>query len=181
LDQLPKISFLISGYGTNLKVILEKILKDKQKKFFILGIISNNNIDNNIKEKSLKINKKIKIYENVKKLNNLHLKNSNLIFSLGYMKLIPPNIIKNFFIINLHPSLLPLYKGLMTHRRMLINNELKCGFSIHKVNNKLDEGEVLFQKSFKIKTKNEIQLIKNHKNFEHKNVYDALKKIIFKL
>ena len=97
MDQLPKISFLISGYGTNLKVILEKILKDKQKKFFILGIISNNNIDNNIKEKSLKINKKIKIYENVKKLNNLHLKNSNLIFSLGYMKLIPPNIIKNFF------------------------------------------------------------------------------------
>ena len=50
----------------------------------------------------------------------------------------------------LHPSLLPKYKGLMTHKRMLINKEAKYGYSIHKVTKYLDDGEDFKSKSKKI-------------------------------
>ncbi|MDB2435298.1 formyltransferase family protein, partial [Alphaproteobacteria bacterium] len=53
---------------------------------------------------------------------------------------------KKYKTINLHPSLLPNYKGLMTHKRMLINNENLYGFTIHLVNESIDDGKILFQK-----------------------------------
>ena len=87
------------------------------------------------------------------------------------MKVIEKSIIENFDVINLHPSILPAYKGLMTQKRMLINNEKNYGFTLHKVSNALDEGETISNKIKKNNTKNESQLLKKHKSLEHKFVY----------
>ena len=81
---------------------------------------------------------------------------------------------KNYEIINLHPSLLPKYKGLMTHKRMLINNEAKYGYSIHRVTTYLDDGKILSQNQKNISTYNENELSSNQKRLEHQCVFKDL-------
>ena len=90
------------------------------------------------------------------------------------MRVIEKSIIENFDVINLHPSILPNYKGLMTQKRMLINNEKYHGFTIHKVSPELDDGKTISKKTRKINTKNESELLKKHKSLEHQFVYKQL-------
>ena len=51
-------------------------------------------------------------------------------------------------IINIHPSLLPKFKGLNTYSRILKNSEIKTGCTVHYVNEKLDSGNIITKKSF---------------------------------
>ena len=171
-----KVSFLLSGQGSNLLSILKK---DKiKKKLNIISIVSDNNISNEIKRFLFTNKIKTKVYENQPKLENHLFYDANLIFSVGFMKNIPRNIISNFKVINLHPSFLPRYKGLMTHKRTLINKEKIGGFSIHLVTKYLDEGKPLFQKKYKIKTNKELELVSAHKGVENQLVYSQLIKIL---
>ena len=125
LNKRKKVTFLLSGVGSNLYKILKKNLTSK--KFITLSIISNNQVSKQIKE-LIKLNElEIKIYEKVSNLKTRFMGDCDIVFSVGYQKKIETEIINNFEIINLHPSLLPKYKGLMTHKRMLINNEIKYG------------------------------------------------------
>ena len=146
-----KITFLLSGKGSNLLKILE--INIKKKLFSCHSIITNNTLSLNIK-KLIEIKKlDIKVYENISSISPRILEGTELIFSVGYMKTIDTKIINKYEIINLHPSLLPSYKGLMTQKRMLINQERYFGFSIHKVSPLLDNGEVISQKTKLIKDK----------------------------
>ena len=87
------------------------------------------------------------------------------------MKILSKNFIKNFKgkILNIHPSLLPKYKGLNTHKRAIENKEKYSGCTVHFVNSKLDSGKVILQKKIKIAkndTKNSLArkvLIQEHK------------------
>ena len=74
----------------------------------------------------------------------------------GFMKILSGNFIKKFKgkILNIHPSLLPKYKGLNTHKRALSNKEKYSGCTVHFVNAKLDSGKIILQKKVKI-SKNE--------------------------
>ena len=116
----------------------------------------------------------IKIYEKVSNLKTRFMGDCDVVFSVGYLKKIESEIIKKYEIINLHPSLLPKYKGLMTHKRMLINNEIKYGYSIHKVTKYLDDGEILSQNKQSISTSSENELSTNHKRLEHQEVFKDL-------
>ena len=172
LNKRKKVTFLLSGGGSNLYKILKKNLTSK--KFITLSIISNNQVSKQIKE-LIKLNElKIKIYEKVSNLNTKFIGNCDVVFSVGYLKKIESKIIENYEIINLHPSLLPKYKGLMTHKRMLINNEIKYGYSIHKVTKYLDDGEILSQNKQSISTSSENELSTNHKRLEHQEVFKDL-------
>ena len=172
LSKRKKVTFLLSGGGSNLYKILKKNLTSK--KFITLSIISNNQVSKQIKE-LIKLNElKIKIYEKVSNLNTKFIGNCDVVFSVGYLKKIESEIIENYEIINLHPSLLPKYKGLMTHKRMLINNENKYGYSIHKVTKYLDDGEILSQNQQSISTSSENELSANHKRLEHQEVFKDL-------
>jgi|TARA_B100000282_G_C31711449_1_gene481304 folate-dependent phosphoribosylglycinamide formyltransferase PurN len=172
LIKRKKVTFLLSGGGSNLYKILKKNLTSK--KFITLSIISNNQVSKQIKE-LIKLNElKIKIYEKVSNLNTKFIGNCDVVFSVGYLKKIESKIIENYEIINLHPSLLPKYKGLMTHKRMLINNENKYGYSIHKVTKYLDDGEILSQNQQSISTSSENELSANHKRLEHQEVFKDL-------
>ena len=172
LHNKKKVSFLISGGGSNLL----KILKNNSinRDFEVVTIISNNRISTNIKSYVNKFYKNVLVMELQTTLQKKKFFNTNVIFSVGYMKVIEKSIIRNFDVINLHPSILPTYKGLMTQKRMLINNENNYGFTLHKVSNALDEGETIFNKIRRINTKDESRLLYEHKNLEHKFVYKQL-------
>ena len=70
----------------------------------------------------------------------------------GFMRILGPRIIQAFEdrILNIHPSLLPAYKGLDTHQRALDNHEKEHGVSIHLVTAELDDGPVIVQASYPV-------------------------------
>ncbi len=172
LNNYKKISFLISGGGSNLLQILKK--NSVNKDFEVVAIISNNMVPIKIKYYLKKNYTGVLVKEYQKKLQKKNFFNTDVIFSIGYMKVIEENIIKEFDVINLHPSILPNYKGLMTQKRMLINNEKDYGFTIHEVCNELDEGKTISNKIRKINTSDELELLYKHKSLEHEFVYKQL-------
>ena len=171
-----KTAVFISGTGSNLKSLI-KFSKSKKSPISINLIISNNSKAKGLNYgKIFKVKKKIfnfkkeNLYER-QLLNFLNKKNIKIICLAGFMKILSKKFIKNFngTILNVHPSLLPKYKGLNTHRRVLYNNEKYSGCTIHFVNSKLDSGKIILQKKIKIK-KNETEkslkkkiLIEEHK------------------
>ena len=172
LIKKKNITFLLSGGGSNLYQILSKNLTSK--KFNTISIISDNKVSKQIKELIKSNELEINIFEKVFKLKPKFLGDCDVIFSVGYLKKINSEIIENYEIINLHPSLLPKYKGLMTHKRMLINNEITYGYSIHRVTRYLDDGEILSQNQKNISTSSENELSLDHKKLEHQCVFKDL-------
>ena len=146
-----KVVVLISGRGSNLKAIIDKCSK-KNVPAKVIAIISNNPTASGLKlngkfEKIIinnKLNKKkfeIELQNNLKKLK------PNLICLAGFMKVLSPFIIKKWKnkIINVHPSLLPSFKGLNTHERALNAGTKKSGCTIHFVDESLDGGPIIAQ------------------------------------
>ena len=172
LIKKKNITFLLSGGGSNLYQILKKNLNSR--KFNTISIISNNQVSKQIKELIKSNELKINIYEKVSNLKPKFLGDCDIVFSVGYLKKINSEIIQNYDVINLHPSLLPIYKGLMTHKRMLINKEVKYGYSIHKVTKYLDDGKILSQNQRNISTYSENELSLSHKQLEHQCVFKDL-------
>ena len=103
-----------------------------------------------------------------------------LICLAGFMKILSKNFTKNFKgkILNIHPSLLPKFKGLNTHLRAIKNNEKYSGCTVHYVNSKLDSGKIILQKKIKIKKNDTPQnLAKRILVEEHKLYPKAILKI----
>jgi len=97
------------------------------------------------------------------------------------MKILSKKIINNYKgrILNIHPSLLPKYKGLNTHTRVIKNKEKFTGCTVHLVNSKLDSGRIILQKRVKIlKKDNEKSLSKRVLKVENLIYPKAIKKFI---
>ncbi len=152
-----RTAVFISGTGSNLKSLI-KFSKSKKSPISINFIISNNS-----EAKGLNYAKIFKIKKKVLNFTNKKLSENNLILILkknkiemillaGFMKILSKNFIKKFKgkILNIHPSLLPKYKGLNTHSRVLNNSEKYSGCTVHFVNSKLDSGKIILQKKVKI-------------------------------
>jgi formyltetrahydrofolate-dependent phosphoribosylglycinamide formyltransferase len=146
----------ISGKGSNLKNL---IIKSRDYNFPInIKLV----VSNNVNAKGILYAKKNSIPYLIINTNNKNYDNKILIYLkkykitliclAGYMKIISKNFINQYRnkIINIHPSLLPKFKGLNTFSRVLKNNEKKTGCTVHSVNEKLDSGNVISQKSFYI-------------------------------
>ena len=100
------------------------------------------------------------------------------------MKILSGNFIKKFSnpILNIHPSLLPKYKGLNTHEKAIKNKDKFSGASIHKVTQKLDSGKIILQKKIKIlKKDNLITLKKKVLKIEHEIYPKAIEKFLTNL
>ena len=81
-------------------------------------------------------------------------------------------------VINIHPSLLPKFKGLGTYKRILKNNEKKTGCTVHYVNEKLDAGKIVTQKSFYISKFDNVNTLKDKtQKLEYKIFPEAIIKI----
>ena len=171
-----KTAVFISGNGTNLKSLIK--FSTLKKSPISINLI----ITNNPKSKGLsfyqifKIKKKIynfqkKIYTEKKILLDLKKNKIDLVCLAGFMKVLSKNFIKSFNgkILNIHPSLLPKFKGLNTHERAINNKEKYSGCTVHFVNSKLDSGKIILQNKVKIsknetpKTLSKKILIQEHK------------------
>ena len=91
------------------------------------------------------------------------------------MKILSNNFLKKFNgkIVNIHPSLLPKYKGLNTHKRALKNNENFSGCTVHYVTSKLDSGKIILQKKIKIRAKDNVSSLKKRVLKEEHRLYPA--------
>jgi len=180
-----KTAIFISGAGSNLKNIV-KFSKIKKSPISVNLIISSTNLAKGLRfANQFKIKKKIFSFVNFKDTEKdilLLLKKENIKFIClaGFMKILSNSFINNFDgkIINIHPSLLPKYKGLNTHIKAIKNKDKFSGCSVHYVTAKLDSGKIILQKKVKITTKdNPVSLAKKILKQEHKLYPAAIMKI----
>ena len=160
------VCVFISGKGSNLKnlilrsrdysfpVSIKLVISDQKKALGLLHAKKNSIpyviIDTNSRNYENKIIKDLKKY------------NIYLICLAGYMKILSKKFLKNFGkkIINIHPSLLPKFKGLNTFSRILKNKEKKTGCTVHYVTEKLDNGKIISQRYFFIQSDDNEEMLK---------------------
>ena len=180
-----KTAVFISGTGSNLKNLI-KFSKIKKSPISIDLIISNTYLANGLKyAEKYSIKKKIFNFQsiNISEKNILSiLKKEKIKFIClaGFMKILSKNFIKKFDgkIINIHPSLLPKYKGLNTHIKAIKNKDKFAGCTVHYVTSKLDSGKIIMQKRIKLSAKeNSNSLAKKILKHEHKLYPAAILKI----
>jgi phosphoribosylglycinamide formyltransferase 1 len=181
-----KTAVFISGTGSNLKNLI-KFSKNKKSPISIDLILSNTKKAKGLKfADQFNIKKKIFNFNNFRIAENEILKqlnenDINFICLAGFMKILSKNFIKKFKgrIINIHPSLLPKYKGLNTHERAIKNKDKFGGCTVHFVNEKLDSGKIILQKKIKISSsESPVSLAKKVLKQEYK-IYPAAITIIF--
>ena len=187
LTGLKKVetAVFISGTGSNLKNII-KFSKLKKSPISIDLIVSNTHRAKGLKyADQFKIKRKIFNFKNYKQAEKnifILLKKEKIKFIClaGFMKILSKEFIKKFDgkIINIHPSLLPKYKGLNTHSRAIKNKDKLTGCTVHYVNAKLDSGKIILQKKIKISARdNPTSLAKKVLKQEHKLYPVAIMKI----
>ena len=176
----------ISGTGSNLKSLI-KFSNLKKSPISIKMIISNNPKSKGLTfAKIYKIRKKIFNFSKQAKtekeiLELLKKKKINLICLAGFMRILSKNFIQSFKgqILNIHPSLLPKYKGLNTHERAITNKDRYSGCTVHFVSAKLDSGKIIIQKKVKINKKDTPRTLANKVLAEEHKLYpEAILKII---
>ena len=180
-----KTAVFISGTGSNLKSLI-KFSKLKKSPISINLILSNDS-----KSKGLKNGKIFKIKKKIFDFKKKHIDEKKILFELkknridliclaGFMKILSKTFINNFNgkILNIHPSLLPKFKGLNTHERAIRNKEKYSGCTVHFVNSKLDSGKIILQDKVRI-NKNETPktLAKKILAKEHKLYPKAILKV----
>ena len=184
-----KLVILISGSGSNLAAILANI-KTGRLNAQILGVISNrsNAYGLTIAEQAdlprhvyrtkdysdqpsfeAAIAKQIDAYQ------------PDLIILAGFMKILSAEFVTHFFprIINIHPSLLPKFKGLNTHQRALDQGEKEHGATVHVVTPDLDSGPIIAQSRVEVKDDDDAQsLARRVLSAEHKLYSEAIDRIV---
>ncbi len=186
LSGKKNIAVFISGRGSNLRSLI-KYSKTKKSLIRIVLVVSNNSTAKGLD------------YANKSKINNIFIKyskrksfedrllkllkrnNVDLICLAGFMKILSGSFIRKFYkpILNIHPSLLPKYKGLNTHSRAIQNKDRYSGATVHVVNKKLDSGKIILQKKVKIlKSDSKKTLEKKVLKIEHKIYPKAIVKLL---
>ena len=176
----------ISGRGSNLKSLINFAKKKLSPIKIVLVVSSNKEAQGLNYAKINNIKNIVVIYKNKlkteKKLLGVLLKYKiRLICLAGFMKILSKKFILKFEgkILNIHPSLLPNYKGLNTHRRVIENKEKFTGCTVHLVNTRLDSGKIILQKKIKIlKKDNENSLAKKILKLEHQLYPRAIVKFL---
>ena len=186
-NNLISTAVFISGRGTNLKSLI-KFSKKKNSPINIKLIISNTNKAKGLKySKVYKIQKKVIDFKNKniaekKLLNLLSKKKIRFICLAGFMKILSKKFIKKFSgkIVNIHPSLLPKYKGLNTHQKALKNNDKYSGCTVHYVTKKVDSGKIILQKKVKIKRNDSLNTLTKKVLLEEHKLYPRAISKVFK-
>ena len=179
-----KACVFISGYGSNLKSLIHSSRDNNFPINISLVICNNINAKGILHAKKntipyLIVDTKKRNFEKII-LKAIKKYKISLICLAGYMKIISKNFLNNYRkkIINIHPSLLPKYKGLNTYERVLKNKEKKTGCTVHYVNEKLDSGKLIVQKSFFIEKKDKANILKiKTQKLEKKAFLEAIIKI----
>ena len=175
------IAVLLSGNGSNLKAIIDKGIK-------VSFVASNNS-----KALGLKIAKNANIpfysWKNVLDLEEEVLKliieyDIKLLVLAGYMRLLSQNFVNSLpskFIVNVHPSLLPKYKGINAIKQAFDDCADYTGVTIHYVDEGMDSGSIIKQDSIKINENDTVETLKDRlQTIEHRLYSDTIKSILIK-
>ena len=182
-----KIAILISGRGSNMKNIIEAC-KNKKLSSSVNLVVSNKS-----NAYGLKVASKYKIETHFLDSKNLGTENFesildkilkkndiNLICLAGFMKILSKDFVKKWpkMILNIHPSILPYFKGLNAQKQAIENNAKYSGCTVHFVNEVMDGGEIIDQKIVKLSPQDdEDSLSKKILIEEHKLYIKVLKKL----
>jgi len=187
-----RIAIFASGSGSNAKKIMEHFKRSSEAE--VVLILTNNpqayvlqRADNF--EIPSHIFSRHEFYETediIRLLKNLQV---DLIVLAGFLWLVPPTLLKAFpnKIINLHPALLPKYggKGMYgdhVHKAVLEAKEDESGITIHFVNEKFDEGEILHQSRFRIEPGDNLEMIKfKGQQLEHQHFPRVIESLLKKM
>tara|TARA_B100002052_G_C15667484_1_gene500208 strand:+ start:94 stop:669 length:576 start_codon:yes stop_codon:yes gene_type:complete len=179
-------AIFISGRGSNLNSLINHFKKKNSKLLIKLVVSSNPKARGLIYAKKSKIktyisNTKEKKYSEKMLLNKIINQKIDLVCLAGFMKILSKKFIRKFKkpILNIHPSLLPKYKGLNTHKKVIDNKDKFSGSTVHRVSSKLDSGKIILQKKIKVsKNDNEKSLEKKILKIEHKLYPKAIEKFL---
>ncbi len=175
-----KIAIFASGNGTNAENIIHyfkhnenidiNIVLTNKNNAFVIERAKNHNID-------VKVFDKNDFYQSDVIVNLLKERKINNIVLSGFLWLLPTNLIKSFHnkILNIHPALLPNFGGkgmygMNVHKAVIANKKKESGITIHLVNEKYDEGKIIFQAKCKISNSDTPEILsdKIHKlEYEH--------------
>lgn len=182
------VCVMISGSGSNMLSLLDKLKNEPLINFAL--IVSNNPLSPGLK-KAQQLGYNCRVLESRNNNENferfLHKllveKRIQLVCLAGFMKILSHSFTRNWEkrILNIHPSLLPKFKGLNTHSRALESGEQVHGCTVHYVNEKLDSGEILDQAQVKItKDDNSVTLASRVLIEEHKLYSKVVRGLITK-
>lgn len=172
---------LISGSGSNLQAIIEAI-KSKQLHAEIKAVISNQATATGLDRASREnipgyiVNHKaypsreafdqamIQIIDPVK---------PDMVILAGFMRILSNNFIDHYHhrLLNIHPSLLPKYKGLNTHQQVIENNDTIHGASVHYVSHELDSGPIVIQAEIPVFTTDTAETLATRVLLEEHKIY----------
>ena len=178
---IHNIAVLLSGNGSNLKAIIDKGIK-------VSFVASNNS-----KALGLKIAKNANIpfysWKNVLELEEEVLQliieyDIKLLALAGYMRLLSQNFVNSLpskFIVNVHPSLLPKYKGINAIKQAIDDCAEYTGVTIHYVDEGMDSGSIIKQEIIKINENDTVETLKDRlQTIEHRLYSDTIKSILIK-
>jgi len=189
---MKKIAIFASGNGSNAENIIKYFANSREVS---IGLVLSNNIDAFVIQRAKKLNIPTQVFtrDEFSLTNNvlqyLTDKSIDFIVLAGFMWLVPENILTQYSdkIINIHPALLPKYggKGMygnFVHKAVSVSGEKETGITIHFVNEKYDDGAIIFQKSVQIESGENYQTIaeKIHR-LEYKYFPQVIEKILLNL
>lgn len=158
MDKKTKVAVLVSGGGTNLQALIDKVQSGELDEVELVKVISS-------KEGAFALERaaKAEIPASVAKtqedvLSELNESGAEMIVLAGYMKVLSPEIIKAYRnrIINIHPSLIPKYcgkgfYGIRVHQAVIAGGETESGATVHYVDEGVDTGEIIIQRKVPVK------------------------------
>lgn len=164
----PKVAILASSNGTSAQYLLEKTN--------LVKVIVTNNKEAGILEKAKKYNLPFFYLKNDydKLINILTLFDIDIVLLLGYNRIVPPSLFNKFYTVNIHPSLLPKYKGMMDmeiHKAVVKNGDLFTGCTLHEVTDDLDGGWIIQQNQLRVQTSDSFTLKKHVQELEKLSIY----------
>ena len=180
------VAVLISGNGSNLQAIIDKFQKDE---FVNVSCVISNKKDayGLVRAEKAKIdhyfidNKNFSSREEFEQaiINILNKYEPDLVVLAGFMRILSELFVNKYQnkLINIHPSLLPKYKGLDTHRKVLENQDDYHGVTVHFVDNTLDGGPILAQTRTPVETQDIKELEEKIHELEHKIYPEVIKDI----
>lgn len=153
MDNRTKVAVLVSGGGTNLQALIDKVADGQLSEVELVKVISS-------KEGAFALERAAKAgiptavaKEQTDVLRELSESGAELIVLAGYMKVLSAEIIKNYRnrIINIHPSLIPKYcgkgfYGIRVHQAVIAGGETESGATVHYVDEGVDTGEIILQR-----------------------------------
>ncbi len=153
MNDRARVAVLVSGGGTNLQALIDKIQKGELEEAEIVKVISSRpNAFALERAKKAGIETAVAA-EQKDVLRELRLSGADIVVLAGYMKVLSPDIIENYRnrIINIHPSLIPKYcgkgfYGIRVHRAVLEGGEKESGATVHYVDEGVDTGKIIIQR-----------------------------------